>query len=80
MTTIKYITAGLALQSLLLASAVHGQQDDEPTVLGDDISFDEDFGFDDDIFASGFDEESTAKMAWRKLRSHLLSKDGTASL
>jgi len=35
-------------------------QDDEPLVVGDDLTFDGDFSFDDDLFGIVFDGESTA--------------------
>lgn len=40
------------------------QQDDEPTVLSDDISFDADFGFDDSLFDNAFDEPESSTNSW----------------
>lgn len=51
-------TFGLFLLTSLLVPAGFAQ-DDNPTVLGDDVTLDTDFGFDDGLFAEPF-EESTA--------------------
>lgn len=58
MTRIKTI-AGLAASSLVLAlNPAHAQ--DDVLVLDDDVQFDGDFTFDDDLFGAAFDEDSSA--------------------
>ena len=51
--------AGLAVVSLLTVLNPANAQDDV-LVLDDDVQFDGDFSFDDDLFGSAFDEDSSA--------------------
>ena len=49
---------------LLTATSQLCTAQDEPLILGNDISFDADFGFEDDLFASGFDEPASDRTSW----------------
>lgn len=53
------IIVGLASCALLAAANTASAQDDV-LVLDDDVEFDADFGFDDDLFSAAFDEDSSA--------------------
>ena len=44
----------------LLVSLNHASAQDDVLVLDDDVQFDGDFTFDDDLFGAAFDEDSSA--------------------
>lgn len=56
---------GLSLAALGAFNIAYAQQN-EPTVLDPDVTFDPDvdFSFDDDIFAGAFDEDATVEESW----------------
>ena len=56
----------LSLGLVLLGTAPTVFAQDEPIVLDPDVTFDPnaDFGFDDDIFAGAFDEDTDVEPSW----------------
>ncbi len=58
MSSPSHLFASGVLVALLMATA-SAQQDDQPLVLDPDVSFDQDFGFDDDLFNAFGDEEDS---------------------
>ena len=65
MNCIQIPSATHALAGLfILAFCQFNFAQDEPLVLDDNVSFDADFGFGDEVFADAFDEEVTSSNLW----------------
>ena len=58
------IVASLGLQLLFTAFSAQAQQNNDPLVLDDNLDFEPDFGFEEDLFATAFDEESSTTDSW----------------
>ena len=58
----KALIGGIAAVFLIAAETVVAQ--DDVLILGDDVQFDADFGFEDELFGAVFDEEESSQPSW----------------